>query len=61
MLIEAFNKDGYKSIELRSGCDGNGKRLFSVQSYRYGERGEILHIEYFYNVNEAYSWIKWVL
>jgi len=61
MLIEAFKKDGYKLIELRSGSDGSGKKLFSVQSIRNGESGEILHIEKFYRENEARSWVRWAL
>lgn len=61
MLIEAFKKDGYKSIELRSGCNGSGKKIFSVQSVRNGEAGKILHIEKFSSENEARSWVRWSL
>lgn len=59
MLISETVKNGTK-IELRSGINGSGKNIFSVQTERTGSRGQVIsHCEMFSSISEAKNWIKW--
>lgn len=61
MLISETVKNGTK-IELRSGINGSGKRMYSVQTERIGTEGQVIkHCESFSCILEAKNWIKWII